>query len=66
MLVLSRMKNQKIRIGDDIVIVVIESCDGKVRLGIDAPREIPVHRGEVYDEIQRKKRSRNDTDLFTR
>lgn len=52
MLVLSRKKNEKIRIGEDITIVVIEVRGDKVRLGIDAPREISVHRQEVFDAIQ--------------
>ena len=48
MLVLSRMNNESIVIGDDIVITVVEIRGDKVRLGVDAPREVPVHRREVY------------------
>ncbi len=52
MLVLSRKKNESIIIGEDIVITVIEVRGDKVRLGIQAPREVPIHRSEVYDAIQ--------------
>ena len=54
MLVLSRKKNESIMIGDDITLVVVEIRGDKVRLGIEAPAEIPVHRREVYDAIRRK------------
>ena len=53
MLVLSRKKNESIIINNDITIVVVEIRGDKVRLGVDAPKEIPVHRREVYDAIQR-------------
>lgn len=53
MLVLSRKKNESIVIGDDIRIVVVEIRGDKVRLGVEAPRSVPVHRREVYDAIQR-------------
>lgn len=54
MLVLSRKRDEKIVIADNIVITVIEIRGDKVRLGIQAPPEIPVHRQEVYDAIQRE------------
>ena len=54
MLIISRKKNESIVINNDITVVVVEIRGDKVRLGIDAPREIPVHRREVYDAIQRK------------
>ncbi len=54
MLVLSRKKNESIVINDDITIVVVEIREDKVRLGIEAPKEVAVHRREVYDAIQRK------------
>ncbi len=53
MLVLSRKKNESIIIDDKITIVVVEIRGDKVRLGVEAPKEIPVHRREVYDAIQR-------------
>lgn len=52
MLVLSRKKDQVIRIGDDISVMVIEIRGDKVRLGIDAPEHIKVHREEVWLQIQ--------------
>jgi carbon storage regulator len=53
MLVLSRKKNESIVINDDITIVVVEIRGDKVRLGIEAPKEVPVHRYEVYEAIRR-------------
>jgi len=54
MLVLSRQRDESIRIGDNIVITVVDIRGDKVRLGIQAPTEIPVHRQEVYEAIQRE------------
>ncbi len=54
MLVLSRKKNEKIIIGDNISIMVVDVQGDKVRLGIEAPCEITVHREEVYKAIQQK------------
>jgi carbon storage regulator len=56
MLVLSRHRDESIMIGDDIVITIVDIRGDKVRLGIDAPSDIPVHRQEVYDAIQRENR----------
>lgn len=53
MLVLSRKRDEKIVIGDRIVITVVEVRGDKVRLGIEAPSDVPVHRQEVYDAIRR-------------
>ena len=53
MLVLSRATNERIIIGDEITVEVIAIRDGKVRLGVTAPRETSVHREEVYDAIKR-------------
>jgi carbon storage regulator len=52
MLVLSRKKNESIVIDDNIVITVVEIRGDKVRLGIQAPREVPVHRSEIHAAIQ--------------
>jgi carbon storage regulator len=57
MLVLSRKLNQSIVIGDDVHIVVVSIDRDTVKLGIQAPREVPVHRAEVYEEIQRANRA---------
>ncbi len=55
MLVLSRQKDESIVIGDDVEITIVDVRGDKVRLGITAPKNIPVHRREVYDAIQREK-----------
>ncbi len=65
MLVLSRKKDEKIIIGDSISIMVIEIRGDKVRLGIDAPREVSVHRREVYDAIQSEKNRENGVSADT-
>ena len=52
MLVLSRKKNESVVINDHITIVVVEIRGDKVRLGIEAPKDVPVHRKEIYDAIQ--------------
>lgn len=53
MLVLSRKRDEAIMIGEDVEIVVVEIRGDKVRLGIEAPRDLPVHRREVFDAIKR-------------
>lgn len=58
MLVLSRSMDESIVIGDDVEITVIGVRGNKVRLGITAPRTIPVHRKEVYEAIHREKASK--------
>ncbi|OHB76068.1 MAG: carbon storage regulator [Planctomycetes bacterium RBG_16_64_10] len=60
MLVLSRKKNESIVINDDITIVVVEIRGDKVRLGVEAPKEVPVHRREVYDAIRRHEQASRD------
>ena len=57
MLVLSRHRDESIMIGDDVVVTIVDIRGDKVRLGIDAPADIPVHRQEVYDAIQRENRN---------
>jgi len=54
MLVLSRTRDETIMIGDDVEITVVDVRGDKVRLGINAPRTIQVHRKEVYDAIKRE------------
>lgn len=53
MLVLSRKRNEQIVVNDEVVITVVEIRGDKVRLGIDAPKEVPVHRREVFEAIKR-------------
>jgi carbon storage regulator len=53
MLLLNRKKHESIVINDDITIVVVEIRGDKVRLGVEAPKEVPVHRREVFDAIHR-------------
>lgn len=53
MLVLSRKTNESIVINNEITIVVVEIRGDKVRLGVEAPKEVPVHRREVYDAIKK-------------
>ena len=57
MLILTRKKNEVIRINDDIAIMVVDIQRDKVRLGVVAPRDVPVHRQEVYNRIHRAKTS---------
>jgi carbon storage regulator len=54
MLVLSRQRDESIVIGDNIVVTIVDIRGDKVRLGIEAPTEIPVHRREVFEAIQRE------------
>jgi carbon storage regulator len=56
MLVLSRRLNESIVIGNDVVITVLEIRGDQIRLGIDAPRSISVHRQEIYAELARANR----------
>ncbi|HKU69058.1 MAG TPA: carbon storage regulator CsrA [Candidatus Baltobacteraceae bacterium] len=57
MLVLSRKVNQSIMVGDNVRVVVVAVDRDQVKLGIEAPREIAVHRSEIYEEIQRSNRA---------
>ena len=63
MLVLSRKKNEKIIIGDNIEITIVEILRGKVRLGVDAPKEVSVHRHEVYEAIQKEMKENYGSNL---
>lgn len=62
MLVLSRKKNESIVINNDITIVVVEIRGDKVRLGVEAPKEVPVHRQEVFEAIRRGEGVDSDAD----
>ena len=56
MLVLSRKPNETIRIGDEISVTIVSIENGVVKLGIQAPYRVSVHRGEIYDRIQKENR----------
>lgn len=58
MLVLSRRLGEKVVIGDNITIEVVDIDRGKIRLGITAPSSVSIHRQEVYDQIQTEKKER--------
>jgi len=62
MLVLTRKTEESIRIGNNIVITVLECNNGHTKLGINAPKEVPVHREEVYERIK----SKNKASLFNK
>jgi carbon storage regulator len=61
MLVLSRKKDEKIIIGENITLMVIEIRGDKVRLGIDAPKDVSVHREEVYNAIKRERNGASES-----
>ncbi|MCP1515679.1 carbon storage regulator CsrA [Pseudomonas rhodesiae] len=52
MLILTRRSGESINIGDDIVIRVLAVDGGQIRIGVEAPKEVPVHREEIYERIQ--------------
>lgn len=60
MLVVSRCTDQRIMIGDDIVITIVAIRDNKVRLGFEAPIDTPIHREEVYESIKKHGRTKDD------
>lgn len=62
MLVLTRKVNQSIIIGDSIEVIVLEVRGEQVRLGIKAPRDVAVHRQEIFDQIQGENESASGTD----
>ncbi len=61
MLVLSRKKNEVLMIGDEVSITIVEIRGDIVRLGVEAPREVPVHRREVYDAIVKSQADEDST-----
>ena len=60
MLVLSRKRDERIMIGDEISLLVVDIMGDKVRLGIEAPSDVAVHRKEVYEAIQRERALENE------
>ena len=60
MLVLARKRNETIVIGENIIVTVMQIGGDKVRLGIEAPKEVTVHRREVYDAIRRSQASTSE------
>ena len=60
MLILTRLAGESVMIGDDITITVLEIKEKQIRLGIKAPREVPVHREEIYERIKQQKASSSD------
>jgi len=60
MLVLSRQKDESIIIGDNVEVTIVDVRGDKVRLGVTAPKTIPVHRREVYEAIQREKKEETE------
>ena len=61
MLVLTRCKNKSIMVGENVEVMIVDIRGNKVRLGITAPEDIPVHRKEVYEAIKRGKSMKNHT-----
>ena len=57
MLVLSRHTDEKIHIGENIILTVVEVCGDRVRIGIEAPRDVAVHRQEIFEAIRREAQS---------
>lgn len=63
MLVVSRKANQSLMIGNDIEVVILESKDGYVKIGIDAPRGIKIYRKEIYEDIKSENSQALETDM---
>ncbi|MFO7861595.1 MAG: carbon storage regulator CsrA [Desulfosalsimonas sp.] len=66
MLVLTRRAGEGIIIGDDVKVTILESQDGKIRIGIEAPRDRKIYRQEVYDRICRENREASQWDAEKR
>lgn len=58
MLVLTRFRDEQIVINGNIVVTIVDIMDGKVKIGIDAPKDIPVHRREIQEAIEAEERKR--------
>lgn len=59
MLILTRRINETLNIGDDVQVTVLGIKGNQVRIGINAPRDVPVHREEIYQRIKREERGEN-------
>lgn len=57
MLILTRSQGETICIGDDVRVAVLSTHGGQVRLGVDAPRDVQVHREEIYQRIQAERKA---------
>ena len=60
MLILTRKPGETIMIGDDVMVTVLEAKGNQIRLGVSAPKEIAVHREEIYEQIQRDKQGNQE------
>jgi len=54
MLILTRRVNEKLMVGDDVTVTVLSISGNQVRIGVTAPRHVPVHREEIYDKVKRQ------------
>lgn len=61
MLVLTRRTNETLMVGDDVTVTVLGVKGNQVRIGVNAPREVAVHRAEIYDRIKTEEQQGNDT-----
>ena len=61
MLILTRRTNETLMVGDDVAITVLGVKGNQVRIGVNAPREIAVHREEIYDRIRAEELQKNGT-----
>ena len=64
MLILTRRVGESLIIGDDVVVNILGVKGNQVRIGVDAPKEVPVHREEIYDRIQAEKDQNNSFATF--
>lgn len=58
MLILTRRIGETLMIGDDVTVTVLDIRNGQVRIGVDAPKEIPVHREEIHQRIELEKQAK--------
>jgi carbon storage regulator len=62
MLILTRRVNETVMIGDDVTVTVLSINNNQVRLGVNAPRHVPVHREEIYEKIRQQGEAASGTD----